>query len=637
MLLRLLGLSAPTAIVKAVDVPLSEMTTLSTNTNIETSTQMTNRTPTEWGVYHLYVRRCLQIIANALIEANWALYSDADHTHQLTRSPALDALNNPLKIDADNFIRAMVEWLLLHGNCYIYNAGTDTKPELYILPGDRERVKVMPNKQGWPDHYELTVNPTSLSSQKKVIHYGLDEITHLKLFSISSSLYGVGIIEGLREGLITNGLSVKTRRNFWTNDATPAGILSTDKDVDDTEATRQVKRWVKLFRGPDKAGKIAYLGGGTKYQAVAVPPKDMQWLEQHDVDAKDVCAAFGVPLVLIDGMSANRATAQESTRTLWTITVLPFGGGICTGLSRAPWCNGYLDLDTSRVDALKADVVVERDGATKILAGGLVSLNRAREMIGEPTLGTQGDVFYVPSNVVVTPLAQLGVTPDAVPAPNDGSTPPKAYGDQSGAGDSHYAAIEADRAADSGADRGDTPSTPRAIDSEQRGLPEPVDPSLGAKPAAKLKRQLKRDFQAQMDAALGYIRAGGNGAADVLPKHDPASFVGHLRAMVEAGFPSLTSDHDGDDPDKLAAWRAAYEDADTWATERAVLLAGDLMDTTRENMATLAAQATDEALTDREYQDAVTDLFRGYQGRRVDTIVRSERAAALACAKEQPA
>lgn len=616
MLARFFGLRAPAPIVKALETPLSEMTTISTNTNIETATAVTNRTPTTWSYAHVYIRRCLTIIENALIEANWAIYSDAEHKHRLTRSPALDALNNPLKMDADDFIRAMVEWLLLHGNCYIFNSGSDAAPELYILPGDRERMKVIPNKQGWPDHYELTVNPTSLSSQKDVIPYKLKQITHLKLFSISSSLYGVGILEGLREGLITNALSVKTRRNFWTNDATPAGILLTDKDVDDTEATRQVKRWVKLFRGPDKAGKIAFLGGGTKYQAVAVPPKDMQWLQQHDVDMKDVCAAFGVPLVLIDGMSANRATAQEATRTLWTLTVLPFGGGICTGLSRAPWCNGFLDLDTSRVDALKADVVVEREGAAKLLNSGLVSLNRAKEMIGEPLIGTQGDVYYIPSNVVVTPLAQLGVTPD-VPAPNDGSTPPPADGGKSAASDTDHAPVGTDRAGDRGTDRSGEGSVADA---------EPIDPALGAKPAGKLKRQLKRDFQAQLDAVLLAVRSaeGEPGGAmrdfllpmDGLPEHDPATLAGHIQAIADAGS--------GDTNVLLHPW----------AAQRAETLAATLLGTTLHDLIALADQSTSEAFSARELSDAVTDLFKGYQGRRVDTIVRIERAAALSLPKE---
>lgn len=420
----------------------------------ESAQAITARSGVQWYGAQIYVKRCVDIQADALTQATWAAYRDSDKKKRITKHPALDALNNPNPHqDRTYFIRAIYAWLRLHGNAYVYNAGSNAAPELYLLPGDRTHP--IPGKDGWPAYYIL-------KNGAKEIRYELDEITHIKRFNPLSGLVGISDIEALREDLQIGGLSRRQRRTFWLNDASPAGILSTDQHVTDEEATRQVRRWVKLFRGPDKAGKTAYLSGGTKYQQVGIAPKDAQWLQQHDVEAKDICIGLGVPLVLLDGSSANFATALEAKRTLWHETIIPFGDLICAALSAAPWAQGVtLGFDTSLVEALATDTAAEREDALALFAGGLITLNRARQKVDEPPL-PNGDLFAVPSNVTLVPANELGVKPEPpAPAPpqEDPNEPPQDGNTDGAAGQSGDAAGDADAAPAGGsAAGGDAPA-----------------------------------------------------------------------------------------------------------------------------------------------------------------------------------
>ena len=63
--------------------------------NEQAATKIGKRTGGDWYASQVYVYRCVSIIAQALIEAPWALYRDAAKKKPITSSLALDALNKP--------------------------------------------------------------------------------------------------------------------------------------------------------------------------------------------------------------------------------------------------------------------------------------------------------------------------------------------------------------------------------------------------------------------------------------------------------------------------------------------------------------------------------------------------------------
>lgn len=394
--------------------------------NEDAAAQIVRRDASHWYRSNLYVKRCIDVQADAIAQTSWALYRDPRKKQRVQQHPALEALNAPAALDRADFLRSIMAWLKLWGNAYVYNAGTNQQPELYLL--STPFVEVIPDERGFAAYYELSV-PNSLTK----IHYALDEVVHLKRFTVASSLYGMSDLEAAFEELQIGALARRTRRNFWQNDARPSGILQTDAEVDEEEGKRQVRNWVKLFRGPDKAGKTAFLSHGIKYQAIGLPMNAAQWLEQHNAEAQDVCAALGVPWTLINPAEQKYATAKEAKQFLWHETILPIGAQIAAGLSRAPWAQGcYLDLDTSDIEALKTDTAATRDDAIKKYVSGLIHFNRGRELIGEPPI-PGGDLFLVPSNRVLVPADQLANQGATSEPTQDGDTPAAGQADSGAA------------------------------------------------------------------------------------------------------------------------------------------------------------------------------------------------------------
>lgn len=645
----------------------------------EPSAEFEQRGGSEWYARQIYVMRCVSIIGDTVREGTWKAYRDPERQKEIPNAPVLATLARPNPYqDGGIFLRLISDWLELHGQAYIYNAGTDKTPELYLLNADRRAMEVVPNERGFAASYKLHVEGRS-----EPILYSLKEITMIKRPTTSSSLYGASAIEALRENITTQSLAERTRRTFWLNDATPSGILSSKEAVDDDEAARQVKRWVKMFRGPDKKGKTAYLGGGVTYQAVAVPPDVSQWIEQHDLSVKDITVGFGVPLVLLDGAAANYATAREAKKTLIQLKILPHAGLIAQQMSRATWAGGVvLDLDYSMVEAMQADTSAVRADALKLLIGGGITLERFHEMIGEETgKDTDGNVYYIPNGITVIQADKLGVpvepktngsTPGTTPSPT--STPNGDAGGSSGSGD-------APAGNDQPADKAARVETPVAT----------APPSLVAPAVERAAVEHQRMDHTGPDGSVPDLRGSGDG--DAVGDHgsagsevDDAKDIGRIGASDhgvrgnDSGpvSPSYAEDVSDRPPDVARASRRLAShlkrlfqsqmnevlegvrdgkginqqpkysstnvlksclDGMGAAPDRAIGCFGQLQKETTIGLGLLHHDATYGQWDARKQQDEVTALFKRYIDTRVDVVVADEvaRAAAYQLSKEQSA
>src|SRR5690606_29442989 len=78
------------------------------------------------------------------------------------------------------------------------------------------------------------------------------------------------------------------------------------------------------FAGAANAGRPMVLEGGLDWKAIALTPRDMDFIEARNAAARDIALAFGVPPMLLglpgDNTYANMA---EANRALWRQTLVP--------------------------------------------------------------------------------------------------------------------------------------------------------------------------------------------------------------------------------------------------------------------------------------------------------------------------
>lgn len=81
---------------------------------------------------------------------------------------------------------------------------------------------------------------------------------------------------------------------FFRNGSRPGGVLTAPAHIEDATAARLKTYWEENFTG-DNAGKVAVLGDGLKYEAMATTAHDSQLIDQLKWSGETICGCFGVP------------------------------------------------------------------------------------------------------------------------------------------------------------------------------------------------------------------------------------------------------------------------------------------------------------------------------------------------------
>ena len=195
-----------------------------------------------------------------------------------------------------NHIQFKESWLiskLSRGNTYALkqrdNRGIVTA--LYILDPCRVKPLVAPDGAVY---YELQRDDLSGLHDDKNVVVPASEIIHDRMNCLFHPLVGLSPI--FAAGLAaTQGLHIQSNSaTFFKNGSNPGGVLTAPGAISDETAKRLKESWATNYSG-ENAGKVAVLGDGLKYEAMAVTATDAQLIEQLKWTAETVCSCFHVP------------------------------------------------------------------------------------------------------------------------------------------------------------------------------------------------------------------------------------------------------------------------------------------------------------------------------------------------------
>jgi HK97 family phage portal protein len=215
-----------------------------------------------------------------------------------TSAPAFSpVLRKPNRYQTINkFIEQWIVSKLINGNAYILKERDrrGVVSALYVLNPMRVMPLVAPDGSVY---YNLG------SDYLSDLPFGLpaapaSEIIHDTMVSLFHPLVGVTPIYAC--GLAaTQGLQIQSNSaKFFANNSQPGGVLTAPGAISDTTAQRLKDTWTTNYSG-DNYGKVAVLGDGLKYEAMAVTAHDAQLIEQLKWTAETVCSCYHVPPYMI--------------------------------------------------------------------------------------------------------------------------------------------------------------------------------------------------------------------------------------------------------------------------------------------------------------------------------------------------
>jgi HK97 family phage portal protein len=239
---------------------------------------------------------CVTLIAQDVAKMRLKLVSqDADGIWAETDSPAFSpVLRKPNHYQ--NRIQFYYWWMaskLLHGNTYVLlqRDQRGVVVGMYILDPTRCRPLVAPDGG---IYYELKTDALSGLRDDGVIYAPAAEIIHDVGHPLFHPLVGVSPIYACGVAAL-QGIRIQNNSSqFFANGSKPGGVLTAPGPISQETAARVKAYWDTNFTG-DNMGKVAVLGDGLKYEAMAVTAKDAELVEQLKWTGSDVCTAFKVP------------------------------------------------------------------------------------------------------------------------------------------------------------------------------------------------------------------------------------------------------------------------------------------------------------------------------------------------------
>jgi HK97 family phage portal protein len=265
------------------------------------------------------------------------------------------------------------------------------------------------------------------------------DVLHIKLHSNQQVQYHplVGVSPLLSAAIdIAASDAVKAQQlAFFTNQARPSFVLTTDLLLDKDQVDAARDRWNDHAAGLNAGGTVI-LTGGLKPMPISMRSRDAQIAELLKMSDQDIALVFRVPFALL-GITGSPAGSAEAMIREWVAGGLGFclnhveeAFGQAFELKGQP--DEYVEFDTEALlrSAFKDRIAALKEGVT----GGIFSPNEARNKEGLPDV-KDGDSPRVQQQMVPlefataaaagTPAGPPGLgKPKIPPAPSAPPMPP---------------------------------------------------------------------------------------------------------------------------------------------------------------------------------------------------------------------
>lgn len=271
----------------------------------------------EAAMRHADVFACIRVLADSVGSLPLIVYRRTDQGRErAAQSLAGQLLHRPApNLTQAAFISTVMAHLASWGNAFVakyrQRPGSGVQ-QLGIIHPRRVSVGL---KNGEPQFKVEGVD--GVLNRRDIIHImgmSFDGVIGVAPITQARSAIGVGV--ALEEQAAA----------FLKNRATPAGVLKVKDELSDEAFDRLKKTWQTMFSGRN-TGRTAILEDGVEWQAVSLPAKDVQFIEQRRLSSTQIARIFRVPPYMIgadNGASMTYSNVEQETLQLVTHTLRPW-------------------------------------------------------------------------------------------------------------------------------------------------------------------------------------------------------------------------------------------------------------------------------------------------------------------------
>jgi len=298
-----------------------------------------------------------------------------------------------------SFVETLVTYLNVAGNTYTLKERNRSGKvsALYHLRPDR--VRIIGGDHG-AEGYVYTVGGKDYSIPR-------EDICHLALPNPGGDLYGLSPLQVLARNVNLDLNMTDFAKVYFQNAGVPSGLLKLKRRLNTQEEASVIRsRWRSQFGGRNNFHRIAVLDEDADYVPMANSPKDMALTELHDLTESRICAVFGVPAILVGAnVGLQRSTYsnyREARMAFHSETLEPMVSRILRHINRNMFDeysgNETLTVDWAEMRSGLDDREAMTSRVTGLFAGGILTLNEAREQLGLQAV-TDGAIRRIPAAI----------------------------------------------------------------------------------------------------------------------------------------------------------------------------------------------------------------------------------------------
>ena len=330
------------------------------------------------------VYRSNREIVTAATSIKLELYDD--NGNQVDSHAALDLLGNP------NPMQSYSEWLTemltnrgLFGEMFCVATSEINPVEIWpLMPND---MKVKSSSTGIPQAYEhekgnaRQVFPVNPQTGESICFFS-------KMYNPKSYWRGQSPLMAAALAADTFNAGQKWNYSLLKNSGRPSGLVRFKGDYPGQEQVQRLREYFKsAIQGSENAGQIPMLSDDAEWVQLSQSARDMDFTETMKMTTKQIAAAYGVPLPLVDNDASTFNNMEMAKEKLYTDTVIPMMNDLLGALNR--WLlpmfglEGHeLKLDLDSIPALEGLRQKMFDRAKAGYDSGILTLQESRGMIG---------------------------------------------------------------------------------------------------------------------------------------------------------------------------------------------------------------------------------------------------------------
>ena len=346
------------------------------------------------------VNACIRELATGTAAARFYVQRDTtDGLVEVEGTPLANLIMYPNGTqDFYHWLERLVTYLYVSGNAYVLKERSrgNQITGLYLLRPDR--VSIMPSGEG--------VKGYSYEVDGKEYFLKPEDVGHISFPNPSGDLYGLSPLHVLTKTINLDLSMTDFAKVFFQNAGVPSGLLKVKRRLtSQEEATRIRSRWRSSFGGTNNFHSVAVLDDDADYQQMASAPSEMALTDLHNHTESRICSVLGVPPILISAnVGLQRSTFsnyREARFSFHSETLEPLIDKIVRFLN---YCVGMEMGETVAVDLTEMrgfldDKETINARAAQLFSSGIVTLNEAREMVGQDAL-PDGEVRRLPANII---------------------------------------------------------------------------------------------------------------------------------------------------------------------------------------------------------------------------------------------